>query len=180
VSDNVVRDKLNALKEREQQLVIQAAELKSEIDSAPSAQEIKGIAKSFSDRVMKSGRILRSATQWAKTEVINSAFNRMSWEEKRALCQMLFSGKRADGKRMGVYVMKPDRQPKVQHRPWLYAIHGHLICESGRTKSKDRLSDYFECGHLLQAELIANHSRGVSSSATSIQRRTHTRPSTAT
>jgi hypothetical protein len=58
-----------------------------------------------------------------KAKLANRAFEKMSWPDKRALLQMVFSGKRPDGHRMGVFI------------EWLgggkcrYSIHGHLIDE---------------------------------------------------
>jgi hypothetical protein len=74
---------------------------------------------------------------------------------------------------MGVYIEKPKWQPKGHNKPWFYSIHGHFICEEGRTWSKEQTAREFCIGEeysgmppYLQRKLIDKVRSGVSSSAT--------------
>jgi len=55
----------------------------------------------------------------------------MSYEEKRQLCQTVFSGKTMDGKRMGVWIAWDETGKK-----WSYRIDGHFIDVSGPIKKE--------------------------------------------
>ena len=56
----------------------------------------------------------------------NRNLEKMTYEEKRNLCQNVFSGKTVDGRRMGVWVSWSDDGKK-----WEYRIEGVLIDETG-------------------------------------------------
>ena len=67
-----------------------------------------------------------SAKLWAKTKHANLDFAGMSYAERRELCEMVFSGETADGKRMGVAITW-----KEEGKRWTYEVHGHLIDSAG-------------------------------------------------
>ena len=50
----------------------------------------------------------------------------MPYAERRALCQMVFSGKLTDGRRMGVWISW-----SADGKKWRYTLAGHLIAGSG-------------------------------------------------
>jgi hypothetical protein len=81
----------------------------------------------------------------------------MTWEEKRALAELVFSGKTSDGKRMGVYIEWIDGQEKKRRKQWKYTIRGHLIHEEGQIPmSKSHLKACFTFGAaLLQKALVS-------------------------
>jgi DNA invertase Pin-like site-specific DNA recombinase len=102
------------------------AEVRKELDALaplledlPDPVEIKKVAK----------RVAAGARAWAERVIANGDFDGMTWEERRALCQMVFGGKTRDGRRLGVYVTWDDSGPTQAHvsRPWRYRVLGRLI-----------------------------------------------------
>ncbi|MGE3804990.1 MAG: hypothetical protein AB7K24_09990, partial [Gemmataceae bacterium] len=63
----------------------------------------------------------------AEPMLVNMDFERMTIEDKRALLELVFSGKTADGRRHGVYVASIPGQAKNRHKKFSYEIVGHLI-----------------------------------------------------
>jgi hypothetical protein len=91
----------------------------------------------------------------AKKAFINSTYDKMSEDEKRALVELVFSGKTLDGKRMGVYI-------EWNEKGWKFNIHGHLIEEEGLiplsdSRKKARFGDFEAAGHK-QKELVTKSS----------------------
>jgi DNA invertase Pin-like site-specific DNA recombinase len=71
---------------------------------------------------------------WHKT-IVNDTPTQTSWADKRALCEMAFGGKQADGRPLGVYVERTDGHGKA--RFWNYRIFGMLdVSMKGRSDSK--------------------------------------------
>lgn len=107
--------------------------------TAPAAAEVKPTtpkgkakAKSVADKF----RQYTSAKAVAKARHANLAFDEMTYAERRALCQSVFSGKLADGRRMGVWISWDATGKK-----WSYKIEGHLIEAEGPVDAK-----FFEFG----------------------------------
>ena len=65
-------------------------------------------------------------------------YDDMNWEDRRALCEMVFSGKTRDDKRMGIYIEWQDKEN------WKFNIHGHLIDLTGLSPNKE--FDFEESG----------------------------------
>ncbi len=97
--------KLTDLKEREGKLRDEQARLGDYLDSRPSPEQIEQASKKVVASIGK-----------------GKPFTRMSYENKRALVETVFSGKRADGSRMGVYVSWSD-----DGSTWTFTIDGHLF-----------------------------------------------------
>ena len=97
------------LKEQQGKLEKKIAICEEKIENIPSPSEIKKRSK-FIQQVLK-----RAATSHYSR---GDHFLKMSWEDKRKLCELLFSGVDPDGKRAGVYIDKDDEGK------WHYEIRG--------------------------------------------------------
>jgi len=164
ITETQAEGQLQALTERETKLTAEAERLAEYLDKVPSPALAKSTAKRVSDamrRFKPKGRKLVSARLWAKVSHANSALDKMTWEEKRELLQMVFGGKTVDGQRMGIYVERIQGQEGRQHRQWRYMIKGHLIDERGFfPMSVDRMEAQFFFGAAeRQKELVTRVGR---------------------
>ena len=134
--------KLEQLKQRETNLAGEAERLQVSLENVLDAQQIKVTAEQCA--TLFNGQKIRcgSAKLWAKTSKANDDLEGMSWDDKRALVEMVFSGKTTEGKRMGIYIDRLDGQ-----RAWKFAIRGHLIYRFGKSPiSESRLEEDPEYG----------------------------------
>jgi len=172
LTDEQAAKQLEELKEREAQLEKESHRLQEHIDSAPSKQQVEFVAEKLSKWINRRRRNYTNAKVIANIDHANSALNEMTWDEKRALAQMVFSGKRPDGSRMGVDVERPENLRKGTHNmSWKYTIHGHFICDSGMTAWQ---WDDEELGSAhLQKQLLGMVQGQVTSYPSSWPRQTH-------
>lgn len=56
----------------------------------------------------------------------------MTWDDRRALMEMVFNDRPSGDKRMGVYVSRSDERSRGQ-QVWSYPIHGRLADLRGTT-----------------------------------------------
>jgi len=122
IADDSASTQLEKLKEREQRLEAERRLLNDELAHVPSREAITAAG------VMIAGQFARytNAKAVAKGRHANAVFEEMTYAEKRELCQAVFSGQTADGRRMGIWVTWSDDGKK-----WRYQIDGHLIDTSG-------------------------------------------------
>ena len=112
--------KLDELKQRETTLSEESGRLEVSLASILDAQQIKVTAQHVA--TLFKGQRMGSAKLWAKKASANEDIDKMTWEEKRTLAELVFGGRSSNGERLGIYVERIDGQ-----RTWRYAIHGHLI-----------------------------------------------------
>ena len=62
----------------------------------------------------------------------------MTYEEKRNLCQMVFSGRMADGAKMGVKIFWKTS------KKWRYRIEGHFIDTEGGPMTVKQMEGAFD------------------------------------
>ena len=122
ISETSSTAQLEKLKERETRLQAERARLEDELAHLPSSEAVKGVSKSIATRF----RSYTNARAIAKGRHANEAFDEMTYQEKRELCQSVFNGTTAEGKRMGVWIRWNETGKK-----WSYDIEGHLISDSG-------------------------------------------------
>jgi site-specific DNA recombinase len=109
IDDNDIKDKMDTLKEQESKLEKLLTTSKKKISSIPSPQEIKRRSKWVEKVILKAAR---------NTYGRGRHYLKMTWEDKRKLCELLFSGTDLDGKRAGVYLSKDDNDNLH------YEVHG--------------------------------------------------------
>jgi len=121
ITENQAEKQLEALKQNENNLQLEQGRLCDSLENKPSSKAIKEMSKKFSTQ-FRSHHLRINTIKWAAKEV--ASLNKMTYEDKRALVEMVFSGKTAEGKRMGVYI-------EWNKQGWKFDIHGHLIDEKG-------------------------------------------------
>ena len=89
--------------------------LENKLRSAPSKHAVK----------MKAELMRRMFKGMSRSQF---HLDKMSFDEKKKLLQTIFSGKDADGKRLGVYFWKD----KTKKQPWYYEILGGFKNDVGR------------------------------------------------
>lgn len=122
ISESSAEDKLNKLKEREAALQSEQTRLGNELAHVPSAKALLVMSKKVAGKFHR----YTNARVWAKTQHANTKFHKMTYDERRSLCEAVFSGKTAEGKRMGVSIAWDKGGKK-----WRYRIEGHFIDASG-------------------------------------------------
>jgi DNA invertase Pin-like site-specific DNA recombinase len=122
ISEEEAEKELAELKDREAALREELGLINVTLEHQPTAAEVnaaaEAMAAAFRPRKMNAKLLV------AKME-INTDFGGMSWEQARALVQMVFSGKTTEGKRMGIHI---ERNRGSRRRPcWDYQIAGRLV-----------------------------------------------------
>lgn len=114
------------------------------LQSTPDPNRIKFVAQNVSSKFLAKKRLIMRDK--------NKNFSAMSIEDKKALVEMVFSGNRPDGSRMGVYIKWDEKNN------WSFSIHGHFIDIEGlKPLSEDvkkRYFDDFTGGGHMQKELV--------------------------
>jgi site-specific DNA recombinase len=124
--------KLDELNEKEAKLHDNAECLRRHLENLPDARAITATAARMA-----------LSTRWRITcRQINEAFDEMTWEERRQLAEMVFSGHTPDGRRMGIYIKRVEGQEGRRYRRWDYAIHGHLIDEEGSAPMSEEMMEF--------------------------------------
>ena len=97
----MVKAKADDLGSREKYLETEIERLKQQIKNTPTIKEIQ-----------EKGRMARRVfeTLWKQYCSSYKAFQKMTFEDKRAMLQRFFAGKDEDGNRLGVYVTKRDKR----------------------------------------------------------------------
>lgn len=127
IPDRDATDKLEELKTREQRLTDKRTQLEDELRHIPSPESVKAASKHIARRF----RTYTNASERARLIHINTAFDEMTYAEKRELCEMVFNGERVNGSRMGIGITWSKDGGK-----WKYQIEGRLISEIGLTNSQ--------------------------------------------
>jgi len=144
------REKKLAKGEREQAVQTKLRALQEKIGNLPSSTTLREVAEAVSSRFRTSPILI------AKKKLANHNFEDMTWDEKRALAERVFSGKTEDGKRMGVYIEWIDGQEQRRRKRWKYQVRGHLIHVEGQVPmSASRQDAMFGLGAAhLQDDLV--------------------------
>jgi len=123
---------LEASKEKVLALEEELRQLEASLVNVPSVVAVKDAASQVASRFK---RVSKAFTRLnAATGVANSDFGRMTWQQKRALVQDVFSGKDMGGKRLGVYIERAEGG-------FRYTIRGQLITQTGRLPMDAKAAD---------------------------------------
>ncbi len=104
IAQGQAEGKLTDLKQRESGLLEEQSRLTDFLSSRPSPEQIKAAAKQAVESI---GR--------------GKPFTKMSYDDKRALVEAVFSGKTPDGRRMGVIIRWSENG-----KDWTFDIIGHV------------------------------------------------------
>jgi hypothetical protein len=120
ISDIDVKAKMEKLREEEQSFVDRRTVAVTQLENIPTKASIQQTAKRYASRTA----VIRDAFSRASSDDLRN----MTYNDKRELIEHAFSGKDAEGKRLGVYV-KPTGKKDT---PWTYTIKGTLSEIEGR------------------------------------------------
>jgi DNA invertase Pin-like site-specific DNA recombinase len=123
ISEKETKEQLALMKKQEARYLDDIAQIEERVQNVPSREEIEKIA----GKVSASFSGVRDMPfSGAKTKLvatiksINHHPEEMTWEEKRKLLELVFSGRREDGRKMGVYITWDPQFSKG----WGFALHG--------------------------------------------------------
>jgi hypothetical protein len=146
ITETHAAEQLKDLLRRETRLLEESERLADNLQHAPTPGNIEAVAH----QIAKKFRQRASAKRRAIVHDANSNLAEMTWEEKRSLVEMVFSGKTPGGQRMGVYIEWLD-----DGKRWKYTICGHLISVEGcLPMSKRHLATLFTFGAPEQQEAL--------------------------
>lgn len=140
--------KLTKLSDQETALREELDKVESTLANVPTVEDIKSDAK----KVSAKWRL------FLKTTCINNRFDEMTWEERRKLALMVFSGRSPEGKRHGIYIEWIPGQEKRKQKRFRYWLIGRLIHQTGTIPSMwyiDPEGGEFS-GGTMQKELMVN------------------------
>ncbi|REK05522.1 MAG: hypothetical protein DWQ37_23710 [Planctomycetota bacterium] len=134
--EDEMRQRLRELKDSDGRYHDELIRIDDELGHTPTAEAIRAVseqaAAAFKKRAQRKakGRKRTSARVVAARSL--DTLDAMTWKDKRALVELVFTGERADGKSLGIYITWVDADnPKRRHKSWQYEIHGQLIHEQG-------------------------------------------------
>jgi len=121
ITESQASKEFKLLKQKESSLCAERDRLNEYLGNRPNESTIRDVSR----------RVFKQFSRGVKTKLtatkrhIDHAYGEMTNEDKRALLEMIFSGKLPNGRPMGVYITwNEDKQ-------WRFSIHGHLVNETG-------------------------------------------------
>jgi site-specific DNA recombinase len=150
ISDADVKIQIPKAKEKIHKFEAEIASLDEQLASVPTREKIRSVSESVSKRFLRysNGRLV------AKVSDANRAFEKMTYKERRELCETVFNGKTAHGKRMGVFVSWETR------KKWRWRIEGHLIEAEGLIPMSEGMKENYVFGAAThQKDLVAINAR---------------------
>lgn len=140
ITERDATNQLNELKQKEMSLQNKQQQINDSLGNRPDPDKIKAVSKKvsaqFRDCSLRVNTVRRAAA--------HKPYDEMTYDEKRALVEMIFSSKTPDGQRMGVYI-------EWSEKGWKFDIHGQLIDEQGLTplsgSRKAAIFDEYSSGH---------------------------------
>jgi hypothetical protein len=175
ITDEDAATEMDSLKEREAILKDELSSLQAHLENVVDPEEVKRLAEQVGQGFKH--RYVNAKLEAQKSKA-DSDLSGMSWEDKRALLQMVFAGKTADKKRMGVYVQRIPGRERGWKQSWNYRILGRVtvdVCSSTVHPRPDP-REYEFLGGPKQRELLSEGSD--TTSASSPRRRTRSSRST--
>jgi hypothetical protein len=130
ISEEVETNRLKELKAEEDRYLEERNRLNNNLQNMPTPEAIQEVSTKIAAK-FKNYRYC-DARLIANVRHANHAFDEMTWTEKRALVETVFSGKTTEGKREGVFVEWLD-DPKFVARgfKWKYTVKGSLMDDVG-------------------------------------------------
>lgn len=135
ITDSQADKELEALNKKELRLQTEQDRLNENLENLPDINKVKAASKKVSSQFKR----YTDVKLMLKKKYANREYDKMTYEEKRALVETVFSGKTPDGKRMGVYI----EWDKGKNNRWTFNIHGHLIEEQGLLPLSDSMKEAY-------------------------------------
>jgi DNA invertase Pin-like site-specific DNA recombinase len=127
VTEEEAEGQLSELRERKQRLTAELDSVAAVLSNLPTP----GMVKAFGVTVAGKFRQYLDARKLAKRQCANTLPERATWEEKRGLMELVFSGEQTDGNRLGVYIEWVEGQEARRRKSWSYHVRGRLIDVAG-------------------------------------------------
>jgi hypothetical protein len=154
ISEHDATPKLTKQKEKIERLEIELSRVEDQLAHIPDENAVRQVSKKIAGRF----RLFADSKRAMKISDANRAYEKMTWEEKRALCQMVFSGRAGHGTKLGVSVIWKTS------KKWKYRIEGHFIEAEGGPLTASQKDGLFAFGSAhAQKDLVtknADHCRG--------------------
>jgi DNA invertase Pin-like site-specific DNA recombinase len=151
ITEEEAEKQLTKLKDQETRQQQEMERLRERLANIPDPETVQAAATQIVATV--SGKGLPYDDAGAERDLENQRvrmLSGMTWEEKRKLAEMVFSGK-TEEKRMGVYVEWVEGQEARRRKQWQYKIAGHFVLCGGTTPAQ---GDWEPAGAPLQQELL--------------------------
>jgi DNA invertase Pin-like site-specific DNA recombinase len=129
VTEDRAEKQLGELKAEEDASKAQLEALDDELANVPNAEQIEDAAERCAAAFGKYK--IASARPEARRMQANFDPDAMTWEERRALVEMVFAGKTPDGRRLGVSIEAPAGEQPHRMKRWNFRIRGRLIDAPG-------------------------------------------------
>lgn len=125
ITEEQAEKQLDELRQLEAKHQEEALRLHDSLANVPNPTAIKAV----SERVAASFKKYRlpNAKLVARLRHVDRSFEEMTWEDKRALAETVFSGYTPDGRPNGVYIETIDGQSHHRHKRWLFTLHGNVV-----------------------------------------------------
>jgi DNA invertase Pin-like site-specific DNA recombinase len=135
ITERDATNQLEEIKQREISLQTKQQQIKDSLGNRPDPEKIKAVSKKISAQFGSYSMRLNTIRRVASKR----PYDKMTYDEKRALVEMVFSSRTPEGKRMGVYI-------EWDEKGWKFDIHGLLIDKQGLNPSTDylRRHTYYE------------------------------------
>ncbi|MFZ0033388.1 MAG: recombinase family protein [Sedimentisphaerales bacterium] len=131
ITERDATNQLDEIKQRENSLQTKQQQIKDSLGNRPDPDKVKAVSKKISSQFNSYSLRLNTVRRIAS----NKPYSKMTYDEKRALVELVFSSRTPEGKRMG-----------WTDKGWKFDIHGLLIDKQGLNPSTDYLKQhtYFE------------------------------------
>ena len=105
------KEKMDSIVAQEEALKAEVAKIEARTDNVPTKKQIQQHAS-----------LIKGVAKWVYSR--GDHLDRMSWDNKRKLCERVFAGKDSQGRRLGVYIRK---EGKTERSYIIRGIFGHEI-----------------------------------------------------
>jgi site-specific DNA recombinase len=136
LTEEQAKTELDKLNRKESDLQVRIDRLNVRLERVPAKKKVDAFVKKVATTFQAYSKGLG-----VKSQNLNDSQTTMTWEERRGLIEMVFSGETDDGKRMGVFVSWGDDQAGKRHKVWKYRIIGHLVDRKGRSPAVFTFAD---------------------------------------
>lgn len=151
ITDKDADSKLTKQKDKIQNLENELDRLEDQLSNIPAEETIRSVSQKIAGKF----RMFADSRKMLKIERANRAYEKMTFAEKRMLCQMVFNGRTAEGFKMGIKIVWNSS------KKWRYRIEGHFIDFEGSPVTAKEMEGMFAFGGpTLQKQLVtknANH-----------------------
>jgi site-specific DNA recombinase len=137
LTESEAKAQMTKQRERETALKEEQNRLDAELANLPDPEVVKAAARrvsaAFNEFKAKHGHEAldginyTSSRMWAFKATVNHDYTGLSYEDAKALVEMVFGAKTPDGRRMGVYVEWVPGEETKRRKRWSYRLVGRVV-----------------------------------------------------